>query len=109
MVQTWPLCVSQPVQPANVEPFGVAVRVTGVPVTNAAVHVLTQLRPGGELVTVPAPVPAKVTVRRDPDPVPVKQITFAVIVPVTTAPEDDMLPELLFVVTVAEINELPHS
>jgi len=40
---------------------------------------------------------------------PVKQTTFAVIVPVTTAPDEDMPPALLFVVTVAEIMEPPQA
>jgi hypothetical protein len=39
----------------------------------------------------------------------VKQITFAVILPVTIAPEEDRFPVLLFVVTVAETRALPHA
>jgi hypothetical protein len=56
-----------PMQPpdhfANLEPdFATAVSLTDVPSVNFAVHVLPQLTPEGLLVTVPAPVPALVTV-----------------------------------------------
>jgi hypothetical protein len=89
-----------------VDPLGVAVNVIVVPLTNVVAHVAEQLRPGGELTTVPAPVPAKVTVKVGP--VPVKQTTFAVIDPVTTAPDEDTVPAL-FVVTVAETREVPQT
>src|SRR5512137_1813371 len=53
-----------PLQPANVDPVaGVAVSVTGLAETKSAVHVLPQSIPAGSLVTVPAPLPAVVTVR----------------------------------------------
>jgi hypothetical protein len=39
----------------------------------------------------------------------VKQTTFAVIDPVTMAPDEDSPPALLFVVTVAETREAPHA
>ena len=57
--------LSQPAaQPPKAEaPFGVAVSVTEVPVAKARLHVEVQLMPVGELITVPVPVPAKVTVR----------------------------------------------
>src|ERR1700686_3036483 len=42
-------------------------------------------------------------------PAAVKHITFAVILPVTSAPEEDRFPVLLFVVTGAEIRALPHA
>jgi len=52
-----------PLQPVNVEPVcGDAVRVTTVPCVNEIVHVVPQLIPAGELVTVPTPAPAFDTV-----------------------------------------------
>src|SRR5262245_57103808 len=52
-----------PLQPLNVEPVcGDAVRVTTVPCVNEIVHVVPQLIPAGELVTVPTPAPAFDTV-----------------------------------------------
>ena len=114
-VQTEALLVHPPDQPANVEPTGVAVRVTEVPLGKLALQLpaeLAQLSPTGELATVPVPVPAKSTVRigpPPPPPVPVKQTTFAVIVPVTIAPDEDRPPTLLFVVTVAETSEPPQK
>ena len=52
----------EPDQPANSEPAaGVAVKVTCCPAGKLAWHVLPQSIPDGELVTVPAPAPALVT------------------------------------------------
>src|SRR5439155_10877481 len=52
-----------PLQPLKVEPAaGAAVSVTAVPLVKLAEQVAPQLIPTGELVTVPLPVPAGVTV-----------------------------------------------
>jgi len=70
-----------PDQPPNVEGgTGAAVNVIGVPLTKPALHVPAvdaQLRPAGELVTFPVPVPKKFTVSIGP--VLLRQATFAVI------------------------------
>src|SRR5439155_9857543 len=53
-----------PLQPLKVEPAaGVRVSVTAVPLVKLAEHVAPQVIPAGELVTVPLPVPAGLTVR----------------------------------------------
>src|SRR5437773_3784240 len=53
-----------PLQPPKVEPAaGAAVSVTAVPLAKLAAQVAPQSMPAGELVTVPLPVPAGVTVR----------------------------------------------
>ena len=58
-----PVPAQPPLQPVNVEPAaGVAVKVTAVPLANAAEHVVPQEIPLGELVTVPVPVPVLLTV-----------------------------------------------
>jgi len=52
-----------PLQPEKVEPAaGAAVKVTAVPLANAAAQVGPQEMPAGALVTVPMPAPALVTV-----------------------------------------------
>jgi len=52
-----------PLQPEKVEPAaGAAVKVTEVPLANAAEHVAPHAMPAGLLVTVPAPAPALLTV-----------------------------------------------
>ena len=61
-------------------PVGVAVKVIGVPLTKPALHVPAveaQLRPAGELVTFPVPVPRKFKVSIGPELL--RQATFAVI------------------------------
>src|SRR5437667_6387822 len=51
-----------PLQPLKVEPAaGAAVRVTAVPLAKLAAQVAPQVIPAGELVTVPLPVPALLT------------------------------------------------
>ena len=53
-----------PLQPVKVEPVvGAAVSVTAVPLVKLAAQVAPQSMPAGELVTVPLPVPAGLTVR----------------------------------------------
>jgi len=53
-----------PLQPPKVEPAaGAAVSVTAVPLVKLAEQVAPQSMPAGELVTVPLPVPAGLTVR----------------------------------------------
>lgn len=96
-------------QPPKEEPEpGVAVRAIAVPLAKLAAHVVGQLMPTGELVTTPDPVPDGITVRVAV--LPVGQMTLAVIYPVTRAPgEDNWLPSLLFVTTVAEIRALPQA
>jgi hypothetical protein len=109
MVQTVnpePEVESQPFQPPKV-PLGTAVNVTIVPLANAALQLLMQLSPAGELVTVPLPGPGKFTARIGAEPV--KHVTFAVMVPVTMAPDEDSPPLLLFVFTVAEIRVPPQA
>src|SRR5207249_1724118 len=58
-----PVPVQPPLQPLKIEPAaGVAVKVTGVPLANAAAQVVPQAMPAGALVTVPLPTPALLTV-----------------------------------------------
>ena len=58
-----PVPLHAPPQPAKVEPEpGLAVNVTGVPMGKLAPQVVPQLIPAGVLVTVPTPVPGRVTV-----------------------------------------------
>ena len=63
VIVTPPVAVQLPDQPANVEPeAGVAAKVTAVPLLSVVEQVLPQLIPVGLLVTVPVPVPARLTV-----------------------------------------------
>ena len=60
---TLPFAVQLPDQPANVDPeAAVAINATAVPLLMLAVQVLPQLIPAGLLVTVPVPLPERVTV-----------------------------------------------
>jgi len=61
-VQVASVPVQAPAQPTKVEPSAaVAVRVTAVPGSKPALHVCPQLTPGGLLLTLPLPVPVRVT------------------------------------------------
>ena len=63
VIVTVPAVVQLPDQPANVEPdAGIAVKVMAVPLFSVVEQVLPQLIPVGLLVTVPVPVPARLTV-----------------------------------------------
>jgi hypothetical protein len=63
VIVTLPVAVQLPDQPPNVEPeAAVATRLTCVPLLRVVVHVLPQVIPVGLLVTVPVPVPTRVTV-----------------------------------------------
>src|SRR5947209_11263205 len=63
-LQVCPEVESQPTQPVKAELApAVGVRVTRVPLVYVAVQVGPQLMPDGELVTVPVPVPVRLTVR----------------------------------------------
>jgi hypothetical protein len=63
-----PVPVHAPLQPANVDPLAAAaVSVTDVPLAKFALHVVPQLTPAGDEVTVPAPVPAFVTLNANVD------------------------------------------
>jgi hypothetical protein len=62
-----PVPLHAPVQPANVEPAdAVGVSVTDVALLKLAEHVVPQLMPDGELVTLPLPVPAFVKFSEKP-------------------------------------------
>lgn len=106
-----------PDQPPNVDgATGVAVRVTVVPLGKLSVQltpVLAQLKPEGD-VTVPVPPPRKLTVRVGSAPPPpllvlVKQTTFAVMYPVTMAPDVDRPDPSVLVCKVAETSVAPQA
>ena len=59
-----PVPVHPPAHPANVEPLAAAgVSLTDEPLAKFALHVVPQLMPAGDDVTVPVPVPFRVTAR----------------------------------------------
>ena len=97
-VHAVPEVTSHPDHPAKTV-FGVAVRTTVVPETNAAKHGFpVQDKPAGELVTVPVPgAVANCTVNSGP--VPVKQTTLAVMLPITIAFEPLPLAGVVAVTT----------
>ena len=108
--------VSQPTQLTKfAPPVPVAVNVTVDPLLNALANGpgLAPLRPAGLLVTVPAPLPENVRVSAlvllPPPPLPVKHATLPVMNPVTTAPEEEIPPALVFVVAVADTSVPPHE
>ena len=58
-----PVPVQPPLQPLKIEPAaGAAVKVTAVPLANAAAQVVPQEMPAGALVMVPVPAPLELTV-----------------------------------------------
>ena len=58
-----PVPVQPPLQPLKIEPAaGAAVKVTAVPLANAAAQVVPQAMPAGALVMVPVPAPLELTV-----------------------------------------------
>jgi hypothetical protein len=105
-----PESISHPAQPPKV-PFGTAVKVTSVPVGKLPVQeppgVAAQPKPAGELEIVPVPEPAKFMVMVGP--VPVKQVTVAIILPETTAPDDDTPEASALVWTVAVMRAPPQT
>lgn len=61
-VHVSPETVSQPLQPANVDRLsGVGVSVTVAPTSNSAAHDVPQSIPAGLEITLPVPVPARIT------------------------------------------------
>jgi hypothetical protein len=103
--------LSHPAQLAVVPLVTAADKVTVVPVGKLPVQedppLNAQPRPAGELDTVPAPMPDESTVIVGP--VLVKQTRFAVIDPVTTAPDEDTPEPSLFVVNEAETSAEPQA
>lgn len=106
--------VQPPDHPAKLEPVaGVAVRVTAVPALKLAEHVVPQLMPLGLLVTVPLPVPARVTLKLGcAGAVPKVAVTVVFAVSLTVqvlVPEHDpphpvkLEPELGVAVSVTEV------
>jgi hypothetical protein len=108
-----PVPVHAPVHPANVDPdpgVGVAVRVTEVPLPNDALQAVPQLIPAGRLVTVPVPLPAKLTVSVAPnvavtDVLPV-MVTVQVPVPLQPPPDHPENPDPALGVAVS-VTEVP--
>ena len=82
-VHVVPFKESQPAHPPKV-PVVEGVSTTELFAGNDVLHVLAQLRPAGELVIVPAPLPTKLTVSAGPT----KHTTLAVMFEVTIDPDD---------------------
>jgi len=105
-----PLPLHAPDHPLNVDPVtAAAVRVTDVPAPNDALQVVPQLMPEGLLVTVPVPVPARVTVSAGPLKVAVTEallvkLMVQVVVPVQAPDHPPKLdPALGVAVKVTEV------
>jgi len=87
--------VQLPVQPPKIEPpDDAAVSVTEVPLVYEAEHVVPQLMPAGELVTVPLPLPDLVTVRVNVGAVKVAVTDVAVLTVTVQAPVPEQPPPL---------------
>jgi len=110
-----------PLQPVKVDPAdGAAVRVTRVPEVNETEQVVPQLRPAGELVTVPLPVPPLLTVSAKGACMKVAVTEAAAFMVTTQVPEPVQPPPLqpakvdpadgvaLSVTTVPDVNEVEH-
>ncbi len=111
-----PVPLQAPLQPANVEPeAALAVSTTAAPLLKLALHVPGQLIPLGLLVTVPLPVPARVTVMGSTGAVTVKStpllatpptvtVTSPVVAPAGTAVTIDDALQLVIDVAVVPLN-----
>ena len=94
-VQVDAVPVQLPVQPPKIEPpDAAAVSVTEVPLVYEAEHVVPQLTPTGELVTVPLPLPDLVTVRPNVGAVKVAVTDVAVLTVTVQAPVPVQPPPL---------------
>jgi hypothetical protein len=87
--------VQLPVQPPKIEPAdGVAVNVTVVVLVYDAEHVVPQVMPAGELVTMPLPLPDLVTVRANVGAVKIAVTDVAVLTVTVHVPVPEQPPPL---------------